>query len=246
MTAKEAMELLESLIQTKKLIKIVLSDKEADAEWDKVLIRPVKIKEQDFMQFEKFKNNKSYHFNMEAACLYEEISISVKQFKQAYIHAEGKDYHLSRKGEKYFSKESENSCCHKETEHNKSKKYLLPEGKAIDFLVYLGVMSKEGRVYKHSYAKYRQINKYLEFIENTIKELQEKKWIEKEIRILDFGCGKSYLTFALYYYLREIKKINFRSYRLRFKRRCDETLQSDCKRIGIYKFRIFNREYSRF
>ncbi|CAL7915365.1 Methyltranfer-dom domain-containing protein [Fusobacterium necrophorum subsp. funduliforme] len=228
MTAKEAMELLESLIQTKKLIKIVLSDKEADAEWDKVLIRPVKIKEQDFMQFEKFKNNKSYHFNMEAACLYEEISISVKQFKQAYIHAEGKDYHLSRKGEKYFSKESENSCCHKETEHNKSKKYLLPEGKAIDFLVYLGVMSKEGRVYKHSYAKYRQINKYLEFIENTIKELQEKKWIEKEIRILDFGCGKSYLTFALYYYLREIKKINFRIIGLDLK----EDVMKHCNRIA--------------
>lgn len=89
MTAKEAMELLESLIQTKKLIKIVLSDKEADAEWDKVLIRPVKIKEQDFMQFEKFKNNKSYHFNMEAACLYEEISISVKQFKTG-IHSCGR------------------------------------------------------------------------------------------------------------------------------------------------------------
>lgn len=69
---------------------------------------------------------------MEAACLYEEISISVKQFKQAYIHAEGKDYHLSRKGEKYFSKESENSCCHKETEHNKSKNiYCLREKPSI-------------------------------------------------------------------------------------------------------------------
>ena len=69
--------------------------------------------------------------------------------------------------------------------------------------------------------------KYLEFIENTVKELQEKKWIEKEIRILDFGCGKAYLTFALYYYLREIKKINFRIIGLDLK----EDVMKHCNRI---------------
>src|SRR3712207_6882248 len=62
--------------------------------------------------------------------------------------------------------------CHKEVEHNKVKKYLLPEGKAIDFLVYLGVMSKEGKVYKHSYAKYRQIRS-----EEHTSELQSRQYL---------------------------------------------------------------------
>lgn len=212
MTIRETIKLLEDIILEKKLIRIVFSEREKGEgiEWNKVIVRPVKIKDSELMQFEKFKENKSYHFNMEFESMHEEIAISVNQFQQMYIQSEGKDYHIRKKGGKMLLKGSENQCCASSTpQHNKVKQYILPEGKPIDFLVYLGLMSKEGKIFKQSYAKYRQINKYLEFIDNTIQELQEKNKVQDFIRILDFGCGKSYLSFALYYYLKEVKKISF-------------------------------------
>ena len=85
--------------------------------------------------------------------------------------------------------------------HNRTKQYLLPEGEPVPFLVKLGVMTMEGKVVKAKYDKFRQINRYLEFIEDVINELPT----DRTIRIIDFGCGKSYLTFAMYYYLHELQ-----------------------------------------
>ena len=85
--------------------------------------------------------------------------------------------------------------------HNRTKQYILQDGQPVDFLVGLGVQSPDGRVAKAKYDKFRQINRYLEFIEDVLERLPK----EKTIRIIDFGCGKSYLTFAMYYYLHELK-----------------------------------------
>jgi SAM-dependent methyltransferase len=81
------------------------------------------------------------------------------------------------------------------------KQYILQEGIPVPFLVDLGVMSEQGKVHQSSYDKFKQINRFLEFIEDILPALSR----EREITILDFGCGKSYLTFAMYYYLRELK-----------------------------------------
>lgn len=86
-------------------------------------------------------------------------------------------------------------------EHNRKKQYLLPEGTAVPFLVDLGVMTKEGAIVHSRYDKYRQINRFLEFIEDILPQLNKNK----ENVIIDFGYGKSYLTFAMYYYLKEVK-----------------------------------------
>ncbi len=81
--------------------------------------------------------------------------------------------------------------------HNRIRNYLLPEGEKIDFLVDLGVMNEQGKIVHAYYDKFRQINRFLEFIRDILPELQKNR----EITIIDFGCGKSYLTFAMYYYL---------------------------------------------
>lgn len=98
----------------------------------------------------------------------------------------------------------------------KNKKYLLPEGSPVPFLVLLGLMTPEGKVIASKYDKFRQINRFLEFINDIIPEVQKLKSDEitgkaekvaSPIRIADFGCGKSYLTFAVHYFLTEIKHI---------------------------------------
>ena len=85
--------------------------------------------------------------------------------------------------------------------HNRAKHYVLPEGTLVPFLVDLGVMTKDGAVVKAKYDKFRQINRFLEFVEDILPRLDRSK----ETKIIDFGCGKSYLTFAMYYYLKEVK-----------------------------------------
>ena len=82
--------------------------------------------------------------------------------------------------------------------HNRRKQYILPEGEPVPFLVDLGVMTAEGRIVQSRYDKYRQINRFLEFIRDILPDLDR----ERELTMIDFGCGKSYLTFAMYYYLR--------------------------------------------
>ena len=85
--------------------------------------------------------------------------------------------------------------------HNRQKRYILQEGIPVDFLVDLGVMTPEGKVIRSRYDKFRQINRFLEFIEDILPQLPK----DRQVHIIDFGCGKSYLTFAMYYYLKQLQ-----------------------------------------
>lgn len=111
-------------------------------------------------------------------------------------------------------------------EHNRKKRYILQEGIPVPFLVDLGVMTAEGKIVRSRYDKYRQINRFLEFIEDILPNLDPAR----ESVILDFGCGKSYLTFAMYYYLKELKGYPVRIIGLDLKedviRRCDALAKS--------------------
>lgn len=90
----------------------------------------------------------------------------------------------------------------------KTKHYLLEEGNPVPFMVLLGIMNSQGKVINSKYDKFRQINRFLEFIDDVIRELKIQKDDDKPLRIIDFGCGKSYLTFAVHYFLTQIKHIN--------------------------------------
>mgnify|MGYP005808799273 FL=1 len=85
--------------------------------------------------------------------------------------------------------------------HNRTKNYVLKEGIPVPWLIDLGVMSRDGKIRNARYDKFKQLNRFLEFIEDVLPRLPK----DREVQIIDFGCGKSYLTFAMYYYLKELK-----------------------------------------
>ncbi|WP_427151620.1 SAM-dependent methyltransferase [Fusobacterium nucleatum subsp. nucleatum ATCC 23726] len=200
-------ELIEN-IKDDKLIKIVFSDKQ-DGDFNKIIIKPLSLKFAKNIQIESFKDNKAFHKNIELNNI-EKIKNILKEyvenFKQILLQIESLNISFMKKKETFIKKENNNNLIKNSNEHNKKKQYILNEGDKIDFLIELGLMSVEGKILKSSYNKFKQINKYLEFINDVIVELKTKKLINNHINILDFGCGKSYLTFALYYYLKNYRK----------------------------------------
>ena len=199
---------LKKNIQEDKLIKIVFSDKQ-NGDFSKIIIKPLSLKTSKNIQIESFKDNKAFHKNIELNNFQEIENILkeyIENFKRILLQIENLDISFIKKKENFVKKENKNNLIKNSNEHNKKKQYILNEGDKIDFLIELGLMSVEGKILKSNYNKFKQINKYLEFIDDVIEELKSKKLINNHINVLDFGCGKSYLTFALYYYLKNYRK----------------------------------------
>ena len=206
---EKVFELLKENFENKNITKCIFSNMKGDYEYTKIIIKPLIIKNNFVYQFEQFKNNKAYHSNLTIEESIQKLSIIIENFYQYVVFTTEADIQIIR-GKKDFNMKS--TCNQKEIcslEHNKVKKYILEEGTPIPFLIRLGIMGEDGKVFKKSYDKFRQINKYLEFIDETIKELKNKKYIDTHIKAVDFGCGKSYLTFALHYYLKNIQNMTF-------------------------------------
>lgn len=188
------------------LIQITLSGSMDPSSAEKSKIRPVLIRDKLLFQETLYRGTQVFHTNLDAedmACrLAERMG---KQFRQAQMRCALEDVTVlvSKKGKVTVKRKRNNSSdTPRETNaalaHNRSKQYILREGEPVDFLVGLGVQTPDGRIAKARYDKFRQINRYLEFIEDILDKLPE----DRTIRIVDFGCGKSYLTFAMYYYLK--------------------------------------------
>ena len=188
-------------------ISAILSNPREKEKAVKVKVRPLMKKNQLLFQLEEFRNNQAFHTNavQEEAC--EKILEYMDNMRQLQMETKRYSYMvlISKKG-KVTIKKKMNKCGGKEVDmnHNRKKKYILEEGIKVPFLLDLGVMTQDGKIVKSRFDKFRQINRFLEFIEDILPQLDKKK----ELTILDFGCGKSYLTFAMYYYLHVLKNYN--------------------------------------
>lgn len=214
-------------------IRIVFSNKSnKEYKYNKVKINFAQIKDRNLYQVEKFTDKQVFHENIEKEELASVIEGMMKNFKQmASISAEYNfDMRISKKGKIFFSKHAQTNNIKLKSSHNKKKNYILQEGMIIPPLIDLGVFTKEGKVINSKYDKFKQINRFVEIIDDEIKKI-EKNYCEdreKVLHILDFGCGKSYLTFILYYYFTEIKKINVKITGLDLK----EDVIKNCNKIA--------------
>ncbi len=223
-----AMEKLKNIllnVLNENFISAILSNPRDKEQAAKVKVRPVRMKETLLFQIEVFRGNQAFHENLEAAKACDRLLALMENMKQLQLETCDASYSVlvSKKG-KMTIKKKENRTPKKKVEltHNRQKQYILQEGTAVPFLQDLGVMTADGKIVHSKFDKFKQINRFLEFIEDILPRLDKGR----ELTILDFGCGKSYLTFAMYYYLHEMKEYDIRIIGLDLKteviRHCNE------------------------
>lgn len=193
---------LRSLI-TDTLLDITISNPEKTETLTKIKIRQMELKGKVQYQIEEFTKTQAFHKNLSLSELQELFPAYFEnRFRQAQLHLKGEDVQIlvSKKGSlSILRKKAKGEAVPKlPLSHNRTKNYVLNEGTAVPFLVELGVMTKDGAVTKAKYDKFRQINRFLEFVQDILPALPS----DRTITILDFGCGKSYLTFAIYHFLK--------------------------------------------
>ncbi len=191
------------------LIRIIISNPKNKDGIVKVKIRPITIKGELVFQCESFTKTQAFQKNIQKTDTVLQILQWVEEFKQIQIETT-QSLHtvlISKKGKITIqSKKQQQQKERVEVTHNRKKQYILEEGIPVPFLLELGVMTKEGKIVKSKFDKFRQINRFLEFIEDVVPKLPKNR----ELTIIDFGCGKSYLTFAMYYYLHVLRKLDVR------------------------------------
>lgn len=206
------MEQLKNVIReelNRNLNQIIISNQRKKDAVKKVKIRPVLIKDELYFQASETVDKKEIHTNYTAEQLLQKIDIWLRdQFKQLELTSATRTIHalVSKKGKATIKVKNECNKRKQPLEHNRKKEYIIESGKPIDFLVDLGVMTKEGKIVHAKYDKFKQINRFLEFIEDILPHLPK----DREVTIIDFGCGKSYLTFVMYHYLKVMKEYDIR------------------------------------
>lgn len=213
-------------ITKEEIIKIVISNKvNKEIKYNKInYLLKVNNKGKKYYQVEKFTDKQVFHENIEVSELEDFLIKDIKDnYKQlsAWSVETSFDLKISKKGKIFLGKKKEDNKKLSNIKHNKEKNYILKEGMIIEPLIDLGIFTKEGKVISSKYDKYKQINRFIEIIDDEIR-----KGNYKDLTILDFGCGKSYLTFVLYYYFVKIKNIKVKMIGLDLKedviKKCNE------------------------
>lgn len=173
----------------------------------KISIRPVLIKTKQVYQLSEHYKQKVIHRNLPRDACRLFVKEALQNYTQGVFILSDCHFHV------LVSKQNKMTVIKKEAKmqahailHNRAKKYILQEGIPVPFLVALGIMTLEGKVIAKKYDKFRQINRFLEMVGDITDYLPKGRCLE----IIDFGCGKAYLTFALYHYLNDIQKREIR------------------------------------
>lgn len=185
------------------ILKGYFSERKKQSKYSKAKIQKISFSDKSMLQISLYTDKQVFHKNYpdEEEAKIAILSLLEQEFNRLEVYTADYiyGYRITSKS-KLLTSKKKNSQIFIEPEHNKEKKYIFSEGMIIPPLIDLGVMTPEGKVVKAKYDKFRQINRFLEIINDSIKT-------EEKLKIIDFGCGKSYLTFILYYFLKVVKHI---------------------------------------
>ena len=181
-------------------------------------------------QVSKYNDKQVFHQNIRSLDELKDFVLkSMEEFKQLNIFDNEYEINVkkSKKDKVFISKSKIKQQVKVSNAHNREKNYILKEGMIIEPLIDMGVFTKDGKIVNSMYDKYRQINRFIEIIDDSLKEKDYK-----ELKIIDFGCGKSYLTFVIYYYLVHIKHIKPNIIGLDLKEEVIKNCNKVCEKYG--------------
>lgn len=182
-------------------VHMIISNPRKAESASKIDVRPFENHGNRLFQFAEYRNNQVFHRNLsKSEAMAYTLEIMEHTYRQMEVCTTDRMYfvRISKKGKVTVKSRMQQSIKKIELNHNRKKKYILPEDEPIPFLIELGVQTPEGKIKDKKFKKFRQINRFLEFVQDILPELPN----DRTITIVDFGCGKSYLTFAMYYFLK--------------------------------------------
>lgn len=206
-------------------IKIIISNPQAKYIYKRILLEKIK----DTYHISKYTEKQVFNENIDCSKLLNYLSNCLECYKQINAFTAEYEYQLrlSKKGKEMFSKSKVKNQLEERSSQNINKNRIIPEGTIIPPLVDMGVITPSGKIISTMQDKYRQINRFIEIIDDEIKNYKDK-----DITVVDFGCGKSYLTFILYYYLHFIKKLNVNMIGLDLKEDVIENCNKSAQKYG--------------
>lgn len=226
-------------IDFNKTQKIIISNP-SNKDYKKVMVSKAIVKGETILKHELLTKTQSFVKNYSFDSIKDIITADMEFFRQAEIWTD--DYYyatkITSKGKVLCNKKRLNTLIEAQS-INKEKNYIIKEGMIIPALIDLGVMTSEGKIIKSHYDKYRQINKYLEMLDKTIG-------YEDHLNIVDFGCGKSYLTFVVYYYLVNIRHIDVNIIGLDLKSNVIDTCNRIRDKYGYKNLNFINKDIALF
>lgn len=201
----ELQQYIDKIVVTDFYRMIISNPASKSNEYKKIIVE----KKASGYQIAKYTQKQVFHENLEKeAVAFRLYQLIEGAYRQVNAFSKEGEYIIliSKKGNPTY-KEKKSQVSRKNQlaalDHNRKKNYILGEGQIIEPLVDMGIFTKEGKVVNAMYDKYRQINRFLEILNDEVSKRELK-----QLNVIDFGCGKSYLTFIVYYYLTQIMGID--------------------------------------
>ena len=223
-------------ILNREFIRAVFSNPRVKDNVVKAKLRPTEQKGELLFQLESFTKTQAFHKNLTVEETKDELAKLLEEFRQVQVETVSEDITvlISKKGKATIKRKRKKvQAKAADLSHNRKKKYILEEGIVVPFLQDLGVMTQDGKIVRAKSDKFRQINRFIEMIDDAIREYKGE-----EIHIIDFGCGKSYLTFIMYYYFTEIRHMKVQMLGLDLKKDVIEKCNRAAEKYGYDDLRF--------